>query len=247
LSKNIFFELHHNLPREGPGNNESTRKAFEMLAELPSDACILDIGCGPGMQTIQLAKLTNGTITAVDTHEPFLTEVKQRAVADGLGERILPRKASMFTLPFDNHSFDVIWSEGSIYIMGFEQGLKAWRPFLKPGGYLAVSELAWLDNHPPTEAAEFWEKNYPGMKTVEDHLRAVEQSGYTLIGHFVLPESGWWDDYYLPMEQRILALRETYRNDTACLGQLDEAQQEIDLFRKYSNYYGYVFYVMQAD
>ncbi len=242
--KNIFFELHSNLPREGPGNNASTQKAYEMLNGLPAHPRILDVGCGPGMQTIELAKLSGGTIAAVDTHAPFLAEVQKRAVEAGMQERIRPLQASMFSLPFPEGAFDVIWSEGAIYIMGFEAGLKAWRPFLKTNGYVVVSEVTWLRENPPREIQEFWAANYPEMKTTEQNLELVRQSGYTPVGHFLLPESGWWD-YYLPMEKRISTLRGVYGNEPDALRQLDEAQREIDLYRMYSSTYGYVFYVMQ--
>ena len=33
--------------------------------------------------------------------------------------------------------------------MGFEAGLRAWEPLLKPGGYIAVTELTWLQPDPP--------------------------------------------------------------------------------------------------
>lgn len=48
----------------------------------------------------------------------------------------------MFELPFSANTFDIIWSEGAIFIIGFEQGLREWKPFLKLGGYLVLSELA---------------------------------------------------------------------------------------------------------
>ena len=75
LPKN-FWEVHSNLPREGPGDNESTKKAYLMLKDLPENPRILDIGCGPGMQTIELAKLSGGQIVAVDNHQPFLEQLK---------------------------------------------------------------------------------------------------------------------------------------------------------------------------
>lgn len=55
----IFWEVHSGLPREGPGDNKSTRKAYMMLGDLPENPRILDIGCGPGMQTVELAKLSS--------------------------------------------------------------------------------------------------------------------------------------------------------------------------------------------
>ena len=73
----IFWEVHCDLPREGPGDNDSTKKAYMMLKDLPENPRILDIGCGPGMQTIELAKLSGGQIFAVDNHQPFLEQLKK--------------------------------------------------------------------------------------------------------------------------------------------------------------------------
>ena len=47
MTDDIFFEIHQGLPREGPGRNEYTKKAFEMLPRLDNPR-ILDIGCGTG-------------------------------------------------------------------------------------------------------------------------------------------------------------------------------------------------------
>jgi cyclopropane fatty-acyl-phospholipid synthase-like methyltransferase len=241
----IFFELHRDLPREGPGDNPSTRKALSLLADLPPQPLILDIGCGPGMQTIELARCTNGKIIAIDTHQPFLDKLKQRAKAESLSDRITTINISMFALDFDTRSFDAIWSEGAIYIMGFEGGLRACQPLLKPKGYVAVTEISWLRPQPPSEVDAFWAANYPGMRTVQENLEIVQVVGYRQIEHFVLPSSAWWDDYYTPQEARIAMLREKYRDNVEAIRLLDESQLEMDLYRKYSDWYGYVFYVMQ--
>ena len=241
----IFFELHQDLPREGPGDNLSARKALALLANLPPRPLILDIGCGPGMQTVELARCTNGTIIAIDTHQPFLEKLKQRAQAEGLSDKITAINMSMFTLEFEAESFDAIWSEGTIYIMGFEQGLRACQPLLKSGGYVAVTEISWLRPQPPMEVQTFWAANYPGMRTVEENLEIVRAAGYRDIGHFVLPPSAWWEGYYTPQEARIAMLRDKYRDDVEAIQLLDESQLEIDLYRKYSDSYGYVFYSMQ--
>ena len=237
----IFFELHQGLPREAPGNQECTRKAFSLLPHLPPKPSILDIGCGPGQQTIVLAQLTDGVITAVDTHEPFLEELKRRAIAQGVSEKVKPVNTSMFSLEFEAQSFDLIWSEGAIYIIGFDQGLKTWKPLLKTGGYLVVSELSWLQLNPPSEIREFWATNYPAMNLIEDNLKLIKAAGYREISHFILPESAWWDDYYTPLEQRITLLQTQYQDEAI----LRQEQQEIDFYRIYSNWYGYVFYLMQ--
>ncbi|NGQ96582.1 methyltransferase domain-containing protein [Brevibacillus sp. SYP-B805] len=242
----IFFEIHKDIPREGPGSNESTRKAYGLLQGLPPRPQILDIGCGPGMQTLELARLTDGSITAVDTHEPFLAELTRRAAAAGLQGKITPLVASMFSLPFPAKSFDVIWSEGAIFIIGFERGLREWRSYLKPNGFLAVTEISWLRRDLPDEVAQFWAANYPAMKSVGENIDLIRQTGYVPVDHFVLPESDWWNDYYDPLEKRVAVLREKYADHPDALAQLAETQAEIDLYRKYADCYGYVFYLMQA-
>ena len=55
----------------------------------------------------------------------------------------------------------LIWSEGAIYNIGFERGLKEWRRFLKEGAYLAVSEASWFTEKRPAEIETFWQDAYP--------------------------------------------------------------------------------------
>ena len=131
---NIFFEIHKDLTREGPGDSQSTRQAISLLKDLPVHPLILDIGCGPGMQTLDLAAYTSGEIIAVDTHQPFLDQLQRRIEIKGLAERVHLANVSMFDLKFPEQNFDVIWSEGAIYIIGFENGLRTWRRLLKHGG-----------------------------------------------------------------------------------------------------------------
>jgi SAM-dependent methyltransferase len=243
----IFWAVHRDLPREGPGDDESTLRAFEMLENFPAAASILDIGCGPGTQTVALARHAGlAKLVAVDTHQPFLDDLSRRAAKAGVAERIQPLNMSMFELYFETQ-FDLLWSEGAIYIIGFEEGLKKWRPLLKPGGFVAVTEISWLKPDVPDEAARFWQEAYPTIATVEENLARLSRAGYRALGHFALPESAWWNDYYNPMAERIQFLREKYRGNEEAQNILDMEYAEIELYRKYSANYGYVFYVMQAD
>jgi len=241
----LFFELHHDLPREGPGDNASTRQTFSLLTGLPARPRLLDIGCGPGLQTLELARISAATILAIDTHQPFLDALALQAKRAGLADQITVLNQSMFALDFEPCSFDIIWSEGAIYIIGFERGLRDWQPLLKKGGYLAVTELSWLKPAPPTEVKAFWGENYPGMHTLAENLATLRQTDYAEIGHFILPETSWWEDYYDPLEQRMLLLAEKYRDNEEAIAFLQASQREIDLYHQYAEWYGYVFYVMQ--
>lgn len=240
----IFFEIHKNLPRESPGNNEATRKAYSFLKNSPPKPHILDIGCGPGMQTIELAKLSEGKIFALDNHPPFLKDLMRRAKMEGMLNRIEIINCSMFNMNFEENSFDIIWSEGAIYIYGFKQGLKDWRFFLKDNGYFVVSEISWIKENPPQELKEFWNKAYPNMKTIKENLQVTRNLGYRMNEHFILLDSGWWE-YYGPLENRIFLLKEKYEGNEEAMQTLEEELEEIKIYRKYSEWYGNVYYIMQ--
>jgi ubiquinone/menaquinone biosynthesis C-methylase UbiE len=152
------------------GNTGGTRNALSYLPTLPSDAKILDIGCGSGSQTRELANLTSGIITAVDNYQPFLDTLTIRAQKDGLSERIRPLCASMDSLPFEKEQFDLIWSEGAIFIMGFEKGLRAWKSLIRKGGFIVVSDAVRFEADPPVELMLYWEKmGYP-LRSEQDRV-----------------------------------------------------------------------------
>jgi ubiquinone/menaquinone biosynthesis C-methylase UbiE len=242
----MFCEVHKDLPREGPGNDDSTRRAFEMCEGLPSAPRILDIGCGPGAQTMVLADATDGVVTAVDFHQPFLDQLSVRIEAARLGDRVNAVLGDMKALEFADGEFDLIWSEGAVYIMGFENGIRTWKRFLKPGGYLAVSELTRLQSGAPEDVRAYWEGAYPAIQDNGGNLSVFSRAGYDVVGYFELPETAWLDEYYAPMEERIGALRATHGDDVEALKLLDNHQEEIDQYRKGKRHYGYMFYVARV-
>jgi ubiquinone/menaquinone biosynthesis C-methylase UbiE len=240
-----FYELFESLPRQGPGDNESTRKALAMIGALPDTVRVLDIGCGTGVQTIELAKNIGGTITALDNHQPFLDELGRRAAREGFSDRIETVNGSMLSLGFAESSFDVVWCEGAIFIIGFEQGFEAFRPVLRPGGYMAVSDLCWLREDPPREISDFFGTEYPPIPSAAEVLEIVKKTGYKPVGSFTLPESSWWDNYNRPMETGIEGMRRKYPGNERVEELCRRMEREIDMYRRYAKYYGYVFFVMR--
>jgi SAM-dependent methyltransferase len=244
MNPDIFFEIHQDLPREGPGRDKYTRKAFQMLPEMDRPY-ILDIGCGPGGPTLELARLSNGQVIGLDTHQPYLDRLQGKIDEGGLSDRVKAVNRSMFEIDFPDESFDIIWGEGSIYIIGFEKGLKEWRRLLKPNGFMVVHEVCWLQPDPPQEIYEYWQELYPAIKSIPEYLELIPGCGYNLIGHFTLPEDAWWIEYYGPLEERLQMLRKKYPDNPQALSELDSEQKEIDMYRKYYTWYGSVFFVMQ--
>ena len=241
----FFWTIHSGLPREGPGDNKSTRRAYRMLKDLPKNPRILDVGCGPGMQTVELAKLSGGQIVALDFHEPFLEQLKEATKKEYVIDRVRAVKGDMRNLKFEDCSFDVVWSEGAIFIIGFEKGLREWRRLLTPNGYVVVSELSWLRQDAPKEAKDYMTQMYPVIKTIDGNVEIIRNSGYRLVGSFVLPSKSWWDNYYTPIEAKLPSLKAKYKDDEEALQVIACEETEIEMFRNYSDYYGYVFYIMQ--
>jgi ubiquinone/menaquinone biosynthesis C-methylase UbiE len=240
-----FYELFRDLPRGGPGDNDSTRKAFGYLKNIPSEPQILDIGCGPGMQTLELAKLSNGTIIALDNYQPFLDILMKNAIRNGVEKRIVPKNQSMLEMDFKNNSFDVIWSEGALYFMGFQNGLKRCHQLLKKNGYLAVTQAVFLQPSIPKPLQQFWDKEYPDIKDIKTNIAFIQQEGFELLAHFTLPKSSWIDTYYSPMEKRINELKKKYSDNTIALQVFAECEKEIKIYQTYSDYFGYEFFIMQ--
>ncbi|MCF8470587.1 MAG: methyltransferase domain-containing protein [Parvibaculum sp.] len=240
----IFLDLQLALPRNGPGSRAATQAAFALLPPLPQRPEIADLGCGQGASTFDLLRLTDGRVCAVDLFEPFLEKLGARAQEQRIGEdRLTVTRADMAALSFHDGAFDLIWSEGAIYLLGFEEGLARWRRFVKPGGFIAVSECTWLTATPSADAEAFWNVAYPSMGTVASNCEAAARAGYDLIGTHVLSQDDWWGEYYTPMRKRIGVMRETY--GAAAEAVLGEAEAEIALFERNPGQYSYVFYVLR--
>ena len=87
------------------------------------------------------------------------------------------RVGSMDDLPFAEEELDLIWSEGAIDNIGFARGIDEWRKFLKPGGFLAVSEASWFTRERPEEIDRYWHDAYPEIDLVSTKVGQMEQAG----------------------------------------------------------------------
>jgi SAM-dependent methyltransferase len=242
-----FFEIYEAIPRQGPGDRASTERALGLLPRLTSHHRILDTGCGSGTQTIDLARATAAQIVAVDSHEAFVTQLVKRAADQCLGARVQARVGDVNDIAFRDGSFDVIWCEGAIVIINgsFAKGLSTWRRLLVPGGHMVVSELCWLRDDPPTEVKAFFEAEGADVTDMDARRKDIADNGYRLVGDFVLPSVGWWENYYVPLGATLERFRATHAGDQEALDVADRSQFEIDIHRKYPEDFGYGFFVMQ--
>jgi ubiquinone/menaquinone biosynthesis C-methylase UbiE len=243
LDMNMIYEYFSNTERQGPGSPEITLKALSFIEGLTEESKIADIGCGTGGQTRVLAQNTPCEIIGVDLWRDFINQFNQNVQNNHFQDRMKGVVGDMKNLPFQEQEFDLIWSEGAIYNIGFERGLNEWRKFLKQGGYIAVSENTWFTEERPAEIQEFWDKAYPEIDTVSNKVAQVQKAGYLPVATFVVPETCWTDYYYAQAPQMEASFLKKYNGNKAAEELIAAERYEVELYRKYKAYYGYVFYI----
>ena len=173
----------------------------------------------------------------------FLNELNEKSQKLGLTDKISTLEKSMDDLTFNKGEFDLIWSEGAIYNIGFENGLKKWKDFLKVGGYLSVSEITWISTTRPKEIEEFWIQEYPEIDTASNKIKILESNGYSLVGYFYLNQDSWIENYYIPIEEQFDSFLKRNNNSELAKKVVEDNKAEIDLYQKFKDYYSYGFYI----
>ena len=200
-----------------------TKQAFQTLPVI-DNPYILDIGCGSGIPTIELAKMSKGRIIGIDTDQHLLDILAKRIKEEGLSKQVEIKKCSLFDIDFPEETFDIIWAEGSIWIIGFRKGLQVWNPLLKPKGFLVIHD---------------------SIRTFSNELDVSSKLGYRLVNHFELPEDAWLKQYCEPLEKIIKEQREKAKDNFTLKKLLDEYQNEVNIIRKNPKDNMSAFYIFQ--
>ncbi|OBU16391.1 methyltransferase [Photobacterium aquimaris] len=247
LSKNIneheqymadFESIFYGLDRLGPSDDDDSLQALHALPINTGNA--LDVGCGKGLTTCLLAHHSDFSLTALDNDEYHLSCLKEKIKHQPINERITTRCSSMMAMPFEEQQFDVIWAEGSAYIMGVNNALKQWQRFLKPHGYVVISDLVWLTETPSIEAYEFWQKNYPDMTSKQQRTTDIINAGYEVITSFTQSEKSWLN-YLVPIKQKLNDIDDNDYKSNA----VNDLRQEIHIHDQYLGEYGYHLFVLK--
>ncbi|MEP5730243.1 MAG: class I SAM-dependent methyltransferase [Sulfitobacter sp.] len=230
-----FYQLHRDLPREGPGEAADIHWAAK-VAGTQATAKIADVGCGPGGDIRTLLDVApQGQITALDKTPHFVEAARAVWRDDG---RVTVLKADMATI---HNQYDMIWCAGAVYFMGVTEALTAWRKSLKPGGVVAFSELCWFTKTPSKRAQEYWEQ-YPAMTDIPGVQTRIEAAGFEVLDTRKLSDAAW-EGYLGPIDTRIQDLRPDA--DAALCAVLDEAEEEAACWRAHKNDFGYLLSVVR--
>ena len=199
-----------------------TREAFQKLPKLENPR-ILDIGCGSGVPTLELAQMSDGEIIGIDIDQVRLELLLLKIKEAGLSHRVKVMELSMFEIPFNDESFDLIWSEGTLKSIGFEKGLKEWYRLLTQSGYLVLHEEILSS----------------------DTLVQIPTYGYRLIDYLILPVDAWWREFYGPLEKKMRAFHQKYGTNLEALNLLERLQNEIDMVKAKPDQFSSAFYILQ--
>ncbi len=244
----LLLDLHRRNYRQGPGGDAQTELAITLAGlNRKQPLKLADIGCGTGASTLCLARHLNAEITAVDFLPDFLESLKQQAESEDHSGRIETLEASMEELPFSENAYDVLWAEGAIYNMGFQNGIENWKRFLKPGGILVASEITWLTHDRPDEIQAHWNREYPEIDVASAKIGQLEAAGYSPIGYFTLPESCWLENYYAPLKDGFEAFLERNGNTDTAEAIVASELAEIELFEKFKAFYSYGVYIARKS
>ena len=239
---NLINEFFTALERQGPGSQEETIRPLGFI-DLPDKAKIADLGCGTGFQTMVLAQNTEASITALDLYAGSIDQLNATAGKLGLQNRVKGIVGSMDNLPFQHDEFDLIWSEGAIANIGFEKGLNYWKGFLKKNGYIAVTYESWFTDERPAEIEKWWVDAVPEIDTIGHNISIMQKAGYIPVAAFTLPESCWIDNYFLPQKARQAEFLKKHAGNKIAEDMIAFMRREAELYLKYKQYYGYVFYI----
>ncbi|MBW2741525.1 MAG: methyltransferase domain-containing protein [Deltaproteobacteria bacterium] len=239
-----LIKLHLGLERQGPGDTNYSNHILSLITELPTNLCIADIGCGAGAGTLFLADRFKSKVRAVDFSREFLDELENRAKQRGLGHLIETIECDMGSLDWEPETIDLLWSEGAAYNLTFKGALKAWRPLMADNGIAVISEMNYFTREVPEPVRVYMQNGYPTIGTESENSDIVNSSGFEILGIHRLPSKAWWDNYYGPLRENMNSLKDS--KDSIMQSVINETEEEMKLFEKYDEYYGYSFYIMKA-
>ena len=168
-----------------------TREAFRFLPEMKKPK-ILDIGCGSGILSIELARLTDGIIYAIDIDQSLIDRFRGVINKENLTHRIILKRMDLIKNDFPDNYFDLIWEEGVVQIIGFKKSFTACHRILKQGGYLVLGQA---------------------IKLMEKNLTMMTECGYELIKQINWSKGCWWNEFYEPLEILIKEIHEGKRSN----------------------------------
>ncbi|WP_459952363.1 class I SAM-dependent methyltransferase [Dysgonomonas termitidis] len=222
--------------RHCPGSDTFTTKVLQQIKLKNPEPQIANIVCGTGEQALLLAgTYRKGTVTAVDRNGLFFPSIRAKAKGSRIGDRIKTHLSSYTDLPFTEESLDLLLSEGAFEELDFGKRLSLWRKYIRPGGYLAMSELCLLtDKELPGEVYDYFDNAFHNreLESIDYHLARIKEAGYRLHTRFTLPDECWYG-YFDSMKK---GMGKQFAS---------AIEEEQEFYLTYKDCFAYVYFVMR--
>jgi len=187
-----------------------TRKAFETIPVIEKPS-ILDLGCGTGVPTLEMARLTEGKIIAVDTDRECVDWLKEKIKRQNYQDRISVIRKSVLRIDIPEDSFDIILAEGLFNVIGFEKALSRFVKLLKPNGYFMIHD----------------DFRYRAKKQ-----KIIEKYKLLLVKSFVLDETVWWNEYCSCLQKKIEEFAKEWGKRVNTNRLFRREKTELEMYRK---------------
>lgn len=230
-----------------PADEEITKKVLKQVRLKKQQPSIANFGFGKGNECVLLAQTYDASVVAVEQNDSYLNAFRERIDREGLSGRIKTIKAPLDKLPFEDGSFDLILSEGGIAYSGFGFRINSWKPYLKEGGYLALSELCLVkEAELPYELADYLCDNYPFREigTIGCKLSQIKDAQYRLCGQYKLPDSCWLD-FYRDKSNCYEEMPEKWKNSGEGRRVAEYIGNARYIYSMYSDYFCYTYFILR--
>jgi tocopherol O-methyltransferase len=167
-------------------------------AEVTSASQILDVGCGIGGSSLELAQRFQAQVTGISLSPWQVERAQERAKAQGLQDQTHFQVADALAMPFPDQQFDLIWSlESGEHMPDKTQFLRECLRVLRPGGRLILA--TWCHRPEPLSSMDqrHLQRIYdvyclPYVISLPEYVQIVESLGLTDL------KSADWSTYVAP-------------------------------------------------
>ncbi|MEU8434445.1 methyltransferase domain-containing protein [Streptomyces sp. NPDC029216] len=161
----VYTHGHHESVLRSHRWRTAANSAAYLIGELRPGMRVLDVGCGPGTITADLAELVapDGRVTAVDAAPDVLAAAAAYAAERGVEGAVDFAVADVHALDFPDDTFDVVHAHQVLQHVGDPvQALREMRRVCRPGGIVAVrdADYAAMTWYPATPGLDEWQDLY---------------------------------------------------------------------------------------